>query len=444
MEGRGGSEWQDDECILSQKVQDAIAEVLPSDDPIDQANFDAIEFINQNFPSDDQKSLEKIEPFVTTLSENITKLDGELSSAVQKQATAGHRAAEDIRDANQAIHELFTKIKDIKGKAEQSEVMVAEICKDIKQLDYAKRHIQETITALKRLHMVVTAVEQLKAMSSTKQYREAANLLEAVKQLLTHFADYSNIPKILELKSNIEKLRSDLKTQVFKDFMDIGELGEIAEEDSPNESTLIAACAVIDALGETEKEELVATFIHQQMRPYALAFKKGKEEAGLGGTDRRYAWFRRVLKGVDTRIKDVFPTNWKVPYKLCLAFCEETQKSLRGELGDTSPEAVEQIDVAVLLRALQRTLHFEKEMSSRFETDMASMQVCLCSTPCLLPLVFCPLSFVPFSWPVCTGRFRFGAGRGRQTDRRELGRGYQEEVCAGGEGEGAEGEAEAE
>ena len=49
----------------------------------------------------------------------------------------------------------------IKGKAEQSEVMVAEICKDIKQLDYAKRHIQETITALKRLHMVVTAVEQL-------------------------------------------------------------------------------------------------------------------------------------------------------------------------------------------------------------------------------------------------------------------------------------------
>ena len=160
MDGRGGSEWQDDECILSQKVQDAIAEVLPSDDPIDQANFDAIEFINQNFPSDDQKSLEKIEPFVTTLSENITKLDGELSSAVQKQATAGHRAAEDIRDANQAIHELFTKIKDIKGKAEQSEVMVAEICKDIKQLDYAKRHIQETITALKRLHMVVTAVEQ--------------------------------------------------------------------------------------------------------------------------------------------------------------------------------------------------------------------------------------------------------------------------------------------
>jgi hypothetical protein len=282
----GDDEWQDDECVLSQNVQDAIADVLPSDDPIDQANFDAIDFINQNFPSDDQKSLDKIDPFVSTLSENITKLDGELSSAVQKQATAGHRAAEDIKEAKHAIDELFTKIKDIKGKAEQSEVMVAEICKDIKQLDYAKRHIQETITALKRLHMVVTAVEQLKAMSTTKQYREAANLLEAVKQLLTHFEQYSNIPKILELKSSISKLRSDLKTQVFKDFLDIGELGEAAEDDAPDESTLIAACAVIDALGDTEKEELVTTFIHQQMRPYAIAFKKGKEEAGLSGTDR--------------------------------------------------------------------------------------------------------------------------------------------------------------
>ena len=33
--------------------------------------------------------------------------------------------------------------------------MVQEICRDIRQLDYAKRHLQTTITALKRLHMLV-------------------------------------------------------------------------------------------------------------------------------------------------------------------------------------------------------------------------------------------------------------------------------------------------
>ena len=53
------------------------------------------------------------------------------------------------------------QVRDIKTKAEQSEQMVQEICRDIKSLDYAKRHLTQTITALKRLQMLVTAVEQL-------------------------------------------------------------------------------------------------------------------------------------------------------------------------------------------------------------------------------------------------------------------------------------------
>lgn len=46
------------------------------------------------------------------------------------------------------------KIREIKGKAEQSETMVQEICRDIKKLDFAKKHITTTITALHRLNML--------------------------------------------------------------------------------------------------------------------------------------------------------------------------------------------------------------------------------------------------------------------------------------------------
>jgi hypothetical protein len=46
------------------------------------------------------------------------------------------------------------KIREIKGKAEQSEMMVQEICRDIKKLDFAKKHITTTITALHRLTML--------------------------------------------------------------------------------------------------------------------------------------------------------------------------------------------------------------------------------------------------------------------------------------------------
>ena len=43
---------------------------------------------------------------------------------------------------------------EIKSKADQSEAMVQEICRDIKKLDYAKKHLTTTITALRRLGML--------------------------------------------------------------------------------------------------------------------------------------------------------------------------------------------------------------------------------------------------------------------------------------------------
>ena len=46
------------------------------------------------------------------------------------------------------------KMEEIKRKANESEVMVEEICRDIRKLDYAKKHITTTITALNRLGML--------------------------------------------------------------------------------------------------------------------------------------------------------------------------------------------------------------------------------------------------------------------------------------------------
>lgn len=70
---------------------------------------------------------------------------------------------QDLKDAQAAIQELFRKMKEIKRKAEQSEVMVQEICRDIKKLDYAKKHLTHAITALRRLSMLVSATDQLQA-----------------------------------------------------------------------------------------------------------------------------------------------------------------------------------------------------------------------------------------------------------------------------------------
>ncbi|KAK1550048.1 hypothetical protein Q3G72_012881 [Acer saccharum] len=95
-----------------------------------------------------------------------------------------------------AIQELMYKIREIKTKAEQSETMIQEICCDIKKLDFAKKHITTTITALHCLTVLVSAVEQLQVMASKRQYKEAAAQLEAANQLCNHFEAYRDIPKM--------------------------------------------------------------------------------------------------------------------------------------------------------------------------------------------------------------------------------------------------------
>ena len=71
----------------------------------------------------------------------------------------------DLEKSKLAIEELFGKINEIRHKAEQSEVMVQEICRDIKKLDYAKKHLTHTITALRRLAMLISAVGETQGVS---------------------------------------------------------------------------------------------------------------------------------------------------------------------------------------------------------------------------------------------------------------------------------------
>lgn len=73
----------------------------------------------------------------------------------------GKQASKDILETQESINDLFQKISDIKLKASQSEKMVQEICADIKKLDYAKNHLQTSITSLNRLQMLISAVGQL-------------------------------------------------------------------------------------------------------------------------------------------------------------------------------------------------------------------------------------------------------------------------------------------
>ncbi|CAI9773930.1 unnamed protein product [Fraxinus pennsylvanica] len=316
----------------------------------------AADYINQMFPT--EASLSGVEPLMQKIHSEIRRVDAEILVAVRQQSNSGTKAREDLAAATSAVQELMYKIREIKTKAEQSETMVQEICRDIKKLDFAKKHITTTITALHRLTMLVSAVEQLQVMASKRQYKEAAAQLEAVNQLCNHFEAYRDIPKITELREKFKSIKQILKSHVFSDFSSLGSGKETDENNLLQQ--LSDACLVVDALEPSVREDLVKNFSNRELTSYQQIFE-GAELAKLDKTERRYAWIKRRLR-TNEEIWKIFPTSWHVPYLLCIQFCKLTRTQLMEILNNLK----EKPDVGILLLALQRTLEFEEELAEKF------------------------------------------------------------------------------
>eukprot|EP00250_Pteridium_aquilinum_P035828 c9974_g1_i1 orf=227-2767(+) len=315
-----------------------------------------LDFINQTFPN--EASLVAVEPIIQKLRNKIRQVDAEILAAVRQQSSSGTKAKEDLAAAMQAIQELTQRIKEIKGKAEQSEVMVQEICRDIKKLDFAKKHITTTITALHRLAMLVSAVDQLQSMAAKRLYKEASGQLEAVNQLCGHFEAYRDIPKITELREKFKSIKQMLKSHVFSDFSSLGTAR--LKEDGNLMQQLADACLVVDALDASVREELIATVCNKELTAYRQIFE-GTELARLDKVERRYAWIKRQMR-TNEEIWKIFPPAWRVLYLLCIQLCKAT----RVQLTETLDELKEKPDVATLLQTLKSTTDFEKDLAIAF------------------------------------------------------------------------------
>ena len=284
--------------------------------------------------------------------------------------------------------------------------MVQDICKDIRQLDIAKRHLTNTILTLARLKTLTSAVQQLQGHVGRRSYEEAAPLLEAAIQLFTHFADYARVPKIAELAGAVESVRGELREMITEDFdilmdsatpMDLsfqdtkasaseekvltfdelksGNLGG-DDENGPrvlsddNIQTLRAACECVDALGPTIRKSLLKSFNRKQLKGYLRIFIKESDLGNsLDGLDKRYAWFRKSLGLIEDKYGRILPKRWRVLHRLAIEFCEITRTDVDRILGQFDPPS--SAPPELLLRALLKTIAFEKEMSKRFESDLS-------------------------------------------------------------------------
>jgi len=171
-----------------------------------QHNFDPIDFLNQHYHTE-QQLVTALPQLRSAISTRLTNLDDTLSTTLRHQSALAPTLERDVLHAKLAVQQLASRIAQVQSQAQASEVAVLEITKDMKRLDYAKQHLQRTITALKRLHMLLHAAEQLRkaAMVTPQQpipkYAQAAHLVDATRLLLGHFDGYmSSVPKMRQVR----------------------------------------------------------------------------------------------------------------------------------------------------------------------------------------------------------------------------------------------------
>jgi hypothetical protein len=110
-------------------VDQAISEVLPSDDPFDEQNFNAAALINSYFPT--EQALNSVEAVSERLAVKIGHVDQAILHAVEQQSNAGTQAKVDLEEANASVVKLMEKLGRIQIKSSNTEQTVRQICSDI-------------------------------------------------------------------------------------------------------------------------------------------------------------------------------------------------------------------------------------------------------------------------------------------------------------------------
>ncbi|XP_044104136.1 vacuolar protein sorting-associated protein 53 homolog [Neovison vison] len=344
---------------LTPDVQLAIEQVFPSQDPLDRADFNAVEYINTLFPT--EQSLANIDEVVNKIRLKIRRLDDNIRTVVRGQTNVGQDGRQALEEAQKAIQQLFGKIKDIKDKAEKSEQMVKEITRDIKQLDHAKRHLTTSITTLNHLHMLAGGVDSLEAMTRRRQYGEVANLLQGVMNVLEHFHKYMGIPQIRQLSERVKAAQAELGQQILADFEEAFPSQGTKRPGGPS-NVLRDACLVANILDPRIKQEIIKKFIKQHLSEYLVLFQENQDVAWLDKIDRRYAWIKRQLVDYEEKYGRMFPREWYMTERIAVEFCHVT----RTELAKIMRTRAKEIEVKLLLFAIQRTTNFEGFLAKRF------------------------------------------------------------------------------
>ena len=325
----------------------------------DTKDFDPISYINSNFPN--ESSLSNLDGHIETLKNELETINTSIMNTIQEHALINLDIQNQVARSKNTIYNILNDVSSIKEKAESSETLVSEMCKDIKSLDIAKKNLTFSITALKKFVMMVNAIDNLRDFCESRQYREVANLISAIDEFFIYFKKYESVAQIQSLYREKDTIVTDLKKQIREDFASFGR-----GTNTFSAETMKDACMLVEALGISFRDEIIKQTREIILGPYNEEFSK-PENATIELIERRYPWILRKLKEVEEKYYDVFPHYWGLKCFILREFCSCTYVHLM----DIFEKKANQIEVVSLLKALQSTLKFEQKITDELKKEYA-------------------------------------------------------------------------
>ena len=98
------------------ELEDILSELFPSDDPLDQKDFDVNQYINSLFPN--EQSLNGLEDVILEMTNRLDDLDGEVSILVREGNQNSFESENLLNQSMEEIKELVKSINTIKTRAQ--------------------------------------------------------------------------------------------------------------------------------------------------------------------------------------------------------------------------------------------------------------------------------------------------------------------------------------
>ncbi|CAH2353180.1 vacuolar protein sorting-associated protein 53 [[Candida] railenensis] len=316
------------------------------------------------------QSLKELPALLNHVYQYKSQLDLDITSDIDAyNAQITSSSSTSPKELSADLKSLFQSISETQKKAIKTENEITAMSENIQKLDKAKKNLVLSMTVLKRLQMLISAIETLtdtvSSSSSSRDYREILQLFSVVKELSSHFKPYKSIDEISTLNGIINRTQAKLIDDIFSDYEDVI---SGATASLPND-TIQYAGEILELINPSNKTKIIDLFCKRQLHEIQGIFKSSDEAGSLENVNRRYLFYKKILTNVQDNFLTTFPKSWAIELEITKKFCEFTRDDLKSVLNyyrtnnkKSSPDT--------LLNALTSTLEFERYLNSELSTDI--------------------------------------------------------------------------